>query len=150
MKALTPRCQSLTFPFSFCFIDLSFFFMKRPFLYIAFMIYPAASLLFYNTKVKYLCIINYQLWLYIYKRTLFNSSYLRENWRGRKEMMKKKCDVLIFFFTLVLLLSMASSVSFSEDGFAPPPKPSPSAHVSSSVHSFLVLLSFSLIWDSSL
>ncbi|XP_019091377.1 PREDICTED: phytosulfokines 1-like [Camelina sativa] len=42
-------------------------------------------------------------------------------------MMKKKSEVMIFFFTLVLLLSMASRVISREDGFAPP-KPSPSAH----------------------
>jgi len=48
-------------------------------------------------------------------------------------MMKTKSEVLIFFFTLVLLLSMASSVILREDGFAPP-KPSPTTHVSSSIY----------------
>jgi len=47
--------------------------------------------------------------------------------------MKTKSEVLIFFFTLVLLLSMASSVILREDGFAPP-KPSPTTHVSSSIY----------------
>ncbi|CAF2082928.1 hypothetical protein BRARA_F00903 [Brassica rapa] len=41
-------------------------------------------------------------------------------------MMKTKSKALIIFFTLVLLLSMASSVLPREDGFAPP-KPSPSS-----------------------
>ncbi|EOA36553.1 hypothetical protein CARUB_v10011693mg [Capsella rubella] len=42
-------------------------------------------------------------------------------------MMKKKSEVVIFLFTLVLLLSMASRVISREDGVSPP-KPSPSAH----------------------
>uniref|UniRef100_A0A1J3JZZ5 Phytosulfokine n=1 Tax=Noccaea caerulescens TaxID=107243 RepID=A0A1J3JZZ5_NOCCA len=41
--------------------------------------------------------------------------------------MMKKSKLLIFFFTLVLLLSIASRVILTEDGFAPP-KPSPSTH----------------------
>ncbi|CAH8382410.1 unnamed protein product [Eruca vesicaria subsp. sativa] len=40
-------------------------------------------------------------------------------------MMKMNSQVLIIIFTLVLLLSMASSVISREDGFTPP-KPSPS------------------------
>lgn len=83
---------------------------------------------------------------FLYTKEHYLTLHILERRRGRQEMMKKKSEVLIFFFTLVLLLSTALSVSFSEDGFAPPPKPSPSAHVSSSIHSFLVLLSFSLIW----
>ncbi|CAN6901975.1 unnamed protein product [Brassica oleracea] len=51
-------------------------------------------------------------------------------------MMKMKSRMLIILFTLVLLLSMASSVISREDGFAPL-KPSPSSrtstHVSSSI-----------------
>ncbi|KFK43612.1 hypothetical protein AALP_AA1G149100 [Arabis alpina] len=44
-------------------------------------------------------------------------------------MMKTKSKVLmIFFFTLVLLLSMASRVISTEDGFVPPIVSSPSTH----------------------
>ncbi|KAF8066113.1 hypothetical protein N665_1160s0014 [Sinapis alba] len=41
-------------------------------------------------------------------------------------MMKKKSKALVIFFTLVLLLSMASSVILGEDGHTPP-KLSPSS-----------------------
>ncbi|CDY26658.1 hypothetical protein HID58_036566 [Brassica napus] len=44
-------------------------------------------------------------------------------------MIKMKTRMLIIFFTLVLLLSMASSVISREDGFAPL-KPSPSSRTS--------------------
>ncbi|XP_018438549.1 phytosulfokines 1-like [Raphanus sativus] len=45
-------------------------------------------------------------------------------------MMKRKSKVLIIFFTLVLLLSVALSVISREDGFAPL-KQSPSSRTSS-------------------
>ena len=63
-------------------------------------------------------------------------------------MMKMKSRMLIILFTLVLLLSMASSVISREDGFVPL-KPSPSSRTSTHVSSSIVLFCFfylSLMW----
>ncbi|CDY45334.1 BnaC01g30380D [Brassica napus] len=60
-------------------------------------------------------------------------------------MMKTKSKALIIFFTLVLLLIMASRVIPREDGFAPPKLSPSSTQVSSSIPSCF-LLSFFFFW----